>query len=447
MIYKRQTAITLLLIVALFATLCIAAWLVVQHKYALALLSLPVVAYVLFYFYRAQVHASREITKFAEGIRYRDFTQFYNTENAPPGLYTVWQGFNDINATFKTISKERETQFHYLQNILGLVDTGILSYDMATGEISWMNESLKRLLKLPYLKNINSLEKRFPELAQQVLTIKPGERNIATLHVEKDTLKLLLSATAFQAEDRKFKLIAFQNANEALDETEAAAWQKLLRVMTHEIMNSVAPIASLADTMSKRLEETIPQSADTSGAIDDFKVCIDTIKNRSTGLLKFADTYRNLSKIKVPEKTEIAGYVLFENLYNLMQPTLDQKNIELNIVLPDPSISLNADISLVEQALINLLLNAIDAVKDVAVPSITLKAFIAENNRPTIEISDNGHGMDEETLDKIFIPFFTTRKTGSGIGLSLCRQIMVLHKGNIQARSKVGVGTVFVLQF
>jgi len=256
----------------------------------------------------------------------------------------------------------------------------------------------------------------------------------------------LLSATAFQTDGKKYKLIAFQNVNEALDETESKAWQKLLSVMTHEIMNSIAPISSLADTLKNRLQ-SVTHLSNEEGSIDDLELGIDTIKRRSEGLLKFAETYRNLNKITKPNLRKVYIRDLFESMHHLMQPTLAQKNIEMEIILKDPDLPLEADTNLIEQVLINLVVNAIEAVKERPEPRIVLSAYLSNNKKTVIRVADNGMGMSEEVLDKIFIPFFSTKKHGSGIGLSLCKQIIMLHRGNIQVHSVEGEGTAFLLQF
>lgn len=219
------------------------------------------------------------------------------------------------------------------------------------------------------------------------------------------------------------------------------AWQKLLSVLTHEIMNSIAPISSLADTLKNRLE-TLPNSEE----LDDIRLGTETIKRRSEGLLKFASTYRSLNKITHPEVSIVSAAELFENLYQLMEPTLLQKNIVLDIILKDPRLQLSLDVNLIEQVLINLLLNAIEAVKDEDKPYISLQA-LANNGSPQIKITDNGRGIPPELLENIFIPFFTTRKTGSGVGLTLSKQIMLMHRGNITVQSEEGKGSVFTLQF
>jgi signal transduction histidine kinase len=191
----------------------------------------------------------------------------------------------------------------------------------------------------------------------------------------------------------------------------------------------------------------MPELKNNGGSIDDLELGIETIKRRSEGLLKFAETYRNLNKITQPNVKKVYVRDLFENLNVLMQPTLDQKNIDMDIVLKDTDLILEADTNLVEQVLINLVVNAIEAVKEQEDARIVLSGYLATNRKTVIKISDNGVGMPEEVMEKIFIPFFSTKKTGSGIGLSLCKQIMMLHHGNIQVQSVEGKGTSFVLQF
>ncbi|MGN6604085.1 MAG: sensor histidine kinase [Ginsengibacter sp.] len=433
-------------ILLLFVSLTLGSYLLVTQNYNYLLLLGVIILYQLIEFYRYHFKGQRELEQFVESIRYRDFSRHFSVKKAPLELRSLREGFNQITSTFKEISKEKETSFQYLQKILEMVDTGIMSYNVESGEIIWMNESLKKMLNLPYLRTINSLQKRDAELYNEVVSLKPAESKIAIVHLENRSFKILLSATAFQTDEQKFMLIAFQNINEALDETESKAWKKLLSVMTHEIMNSVAPISSLADTLKNRLEKSIPHIDNKEGAIHDLEIGIETIKRRSEGLMKFAETYRNLNKITKPNLKKVYVRDLFENLYQLMEPTLEQKNIEMDIVLKDPGLTVEVDPSLIEQVLINLVVNAKEALKDKPDGLIILSASL-NNNKVMIKVSDNGSGIPADVLENIFIPFFSTKKTGSGIGLSLCKQIMMLHKGNITVHSVPGEGTVFTLQF
>lgn len=431
----------------LFISMMAMSYLLVKGTYIYLVFLVPVVIYQLSELYRFQHKAHKELDQFVESVHYRDFSRYFDVKHAPVELQPLRKGFNTITTTFKDISKEKETTNQYLQKILELVDTGILSYSYDTGDVIWMNESLKRLLQLPYLKTVHSLNKRDEGLYQAVISLKPAESKIATVHLENSSFKILLSATAFQTDEKKFMLIAFQNINEALDETESKAWQKLLSVMTHEIMNSVAPISSLADTLKNRLEKSMAVLDNNDGAVHDLELGIETIKRRSEGLLKFAETYRNLNKITKPNLNKIYVRDLFENLYQLMQPTLEAKDIEMDVVLKDTSLAVEVDSSLIDQVLINLVINAKEALKDRANARIILSAFLSARQRVIVRVSDNGPGIPEDVQENIFIPFFSTKKTGSGIGLSLCKQIMMLHKGNIQVHSIEGEGTTFSLYF
>jgi two-component system nitrogen regulation sensor histidine kinase NtrY len=443
MIFKRYEWRILLRVLILFLTLLTISIIIVNSWYWYLLITVPLVIFELNDLLAFQKKAQNEVEQFVESVHYRDFSRHFDVSQAPSELKPLRKGFNDINSTFKTISRERETQYHYLQKILELVDTGILSYEEETGDIGWLNESFKKIAGVPYLKTIHSLKKRNETLYEEIMLVKAGESKVVTLTRNKQLIKILLTVSVMRSDDKLYRLLAFQNVSEALDETESKAWQKLLNVMTHEIMNSVAPISSLADTLKNWIQHYDGNKTN----LEDLELGIDTIKRRSEGLLKFTESYRNLNKITRPDIKSVLVRDLFENLNNLMQPTLAQKNIELDIVLRDMQMAIEMDVSLIEQTLINLLVNAIDAVKEKSEPSITLTAEINANNKPVIKIADNGAGMPPELLDKIFIPFFSTRKAGSGIGLSLCKQIMLLHKGNIQVQSVTGEGSIFTLVF
>ncbi len=446
-LFKRYQERILIRVLFMFLTLSLASFLLIKGWYGYLAVWLLVIIGQLMDFYNFHRKAQQEVEQFVESIHYRDFSRYFDVKEAPLELQSLRQGFNEINTTFKTVSREKETQFQYLQKILELVNTGILSYENKSGEIGWMNESFKNMLGVPYLKTINSLERRDANLYKEILNIRPGENKIVSLTKDKNVYKALMAATAFQTDGRVYKLVAFQDVNEALDETEAKAWQRLLSVMTHEIMNSVAPISSLAETMLHRLRESARLLDDQPGALEDLELGIGTIRKRSEGLLKFAETYRNLNKITTLTVKRIYARDLFETMHVLMEPTLAQKNIEMDIMLSDTDLALEVDTNLIEQVLINLVVNAIDAVKERPEPMITLSASTQGNGKPLLKVSDNGMGMSPEIMDNIFIPFFSTKKTGSGIGLSLCKQIMLLHKGNIQVQSLEGVGSSFLLQF
>ncbi|WP_162054223.1 sensor histidine kinase [Pontibacter pamirensis] len=449
MIFKNFEGKLILRVILLCVTLSTPAIIILKGWPEALVFLLPLIIYQVFELIRFLKQAQEELNQFVESIHYRDFSRYFTEKHDSAQLDALRKGFNEINTTFKSINREKETQHQHLQKILEMVDTGIITYDMNSGEVLLMNEAIKKLLHVPFMKTIHYLQKRDNVLYAALMNLKPGQNKIATAHtsqLDKTPLKVLLSATTWQSDGNRYKLVAFQNVNEALDETESQAWQKLLNVMTHEIMNSIAPISSLADTLKNRLKEAVVTGATTED-FEDLEVGVGTIKRRSEGLLKFAQTYRNLSKITTLHLNQVNIKELFTNLQHLMQPTLAQKQIRLNIVLTDQNISLQADPNLLDQVLINLLVNAMEAVKDVPEPEITLSSSIDSDGRIVIKVIDNGAGMSREVQEKIFIPFFSTKKQGSGIGLSLCKQIVMLHRGTIQVQSEEGVGTVFILRF
>ena len=388
-----------------------------------------------------------EFQEFVETIRYRDFSRRFKQGRCPAYIKQMHQGFNMICDVIATVNREKEMQYQYLQKIIEMVDTGILSYRIDSGEVLWMNHSLKDLLNIPSLKNFSALQQRNDSL-YEILQSLGNERNaVIPVTIDNSRYKLLVAAGTFTMQDVQYRLLAFQNANEALDEAESQAWQRLLNVMTHELMNSVAPVASLAGTLKNLLARMKDKTVDPDSVVEDIELGVDTIMRRSEGLLSFAETYRNLSKITELNISKMQVSSLFEHISQLMLPMLSQKNIELEVILRDPLMSIDADTSLVEQIMINLLLNAVEAVKNAPEPHIILSAALNADKRPIIKVIDNGIGISDEVMDKIFIPFFSTRKNGNGIGLSLCKQIMLLHRGNIQVQSVEGEGTSFCLIF
>jgi signal transduction histidine kinase len=439
--YQSRLAIRLAL---LFASAFGAAFLFAYSYKNYFFVLIPVICWQFYDLFMLLKRAQEEVKEFAESVHYRDFSRYFNVKQAPSELQPLRIGFNEINNTFKEIRGEKEMQYQYLQKILELVDTGIISFKTESKEINWLNDTFKRMLDIPYMRTIDALAKRDMHLYEEVIAIKPGEHKIFTVKKDGRELKLLISATIFQTEGVAHKIVAFQNINEALDETESKAWQKLLSVMTHEIMNSVAPISSLADTLGKNLQFTLNNKPDSFNDWDDLQLGLETIKRRSEGLLKFSESFRSLNKITRLNLSKISVSTIFEDLTTLMSPMLDQQKIQLDTILKEPQLEIVADFSLLEQVMINLIVNAMDAVKGNEHKVITLSAY-SEKGKVILKVADNGAGIEPDVLDKIFIPFFSTKKTGSGIGLSLCKQIMLLHKGSIHVQSELGKGTAFFI--
>lgn len=438
--FKKET-IVLFLTATIFMLLGTCAWLLLSKMWIWAACCVPFIVYFLGKLIKVVRQTDIVVMEFIESIKYKDYSRYYNTNTRFGNMDNILTGLNYINDCFRNVTKEKSTENIYLQKILEMVNIGLLVFDVDTGEIHRLNDAFRKITGIPYFKNIDALEKRNMELWQLVKNIKTTHTEIIKIKISAQDEKLLINATIFKTGNNTHKLISLQNIEESLDETESKAWQKLLNVMTHEIMNSVAPIASLADTLKTRLADT---SIEQVTHKEDLNLGLETIKKRSEGLQRFAITYRNLNTITKPQLKKILVSRIFENIQDLMQPTFDQKNIEFTVLLKEPHLIVEADMSLLEQVLINLITNAIEAVKGRPEAAITVSAYL-ENEKTKIKVADNGIGIPSKLTDQIFVPFFSSRKNGNGIGLSLCKQIMLLHKGNIHVQTEKGKGTAFIL--
>lgn len=384
---------------------------------------------------------------FFEAVKYRDFSRWFPEDKGPKDIRFLYTGFNEINRTIKEINSQNQAQYVYLQKILEMVDIGIIAYNLESGNVLWSNDSFGDILDMPSFKNIRFVENRKPELFNTIFETYHREPNSISIALQNESIKILISDTVFQVEDDAFKLIVIQNIDDTLNKNESESWKKLLSVMTHEIMNSIAPISSLADTLQRNLQLAIEKPEDSHLELEDINSGIKTIKNRSEGLLKFAKTYRSLSKVTNLNLQRVKVSELLNNIQLLMAPSIEAKNIDIQFEISSPKLELDIDTHLIEQVLINLILNAVDACKIKDNSKIKVSASQSPNRDIIIKVYDNGSGIPQDILENIFVPFFTSKTTGSGIGLSLCKQIMLLHKGRIIVKSVEGEGSVFSLVF
>ena len=411
---------------------------------------IPIVAFSIFTFrslYKFLIRRFDEMDDFFESVKYRDFSRWFTEKSGYQDIRELHKGFNEVNKTIKEINSEKEAQHLYLQKILELVGTGIIAYNTDSGKVLWVNESFKKTLSIPSLKSIDFVAKRKPNLYKEIFEVNHAKGNTISIEVDDEKTKILISSSIFQIREDSFKLIVLQNIEDTISRTESEAWKKLLSVMTHEIMNSIAPISSLAETLQTKVQQSIKDPIAHELEIHDLDAGIESIKKRSEGLLKFAKTYRSLNKITKLNLNKILISGLFESIINLMRPSLESKNILFDYELDNPDLHVELDTYLIEQVLINLVLNSVEACKESIKPRITLSAHKNIKGNFIIRIRDNGKGIPDEIMDDIFIPFFSTKKNGSGIGLSLCKQIILLHNGKIQIKSVVGKGTVISLVF
>lgn len=393
---------------------------------------------------------NRELSNFLESIRFSEFTRSFNMDGMGSSFQELNNAFNEVINDFQRVRSEKEEHFYYLQTILQNIDVSVVAY-RDDGTIELINKSAKKLFQVSGLRNIQGLDSLSPELVKILFRIQPGQNELIKVQDDDDFLQLAIYATNFKIKDKVITLATIKDIQTELEEQETEAWQKLIRVLTHEIMNSIAPISSISSTLAEATK-ALPRTPDGNINLDqeteqEINHALNTINKRSNGLLHFVNTYRNLTKIPQPNFTFCKVADILSNVGNLMKEELKERGITLIDKVEPENISFTADGQLIEQVLINLLKNAVQALKEIENAEIKLMSFYNKRGRVTIQVIDNGPGILPEVLEKIFIPFFTTKPSGSGIGLALSRQILKLHNGSITAQSTPDKETVFTLTF
>jgi len=445
MVYKHFRIICLVRILFIALSIALLVFLLMRTElYATSLIVTLAVIFQIWALFRYVEETNRKLSRFLLSIRYSDFAQSFSSTTKGKSFDELNLAFNEVIREFQKARMEKEEHYRYLQTVVQHINVGLIVYDL-NGKVDLFNSAAKRLLKLPYLKSIAELNSINSELTEKLLSIQPGERLQVKLEDEQDTRILWINAADFILRQQRYKLVSLQNIQSELDEKEMESWQKLIRTLTHEIMNSITPIASLATTTHDLLQK--PETISDQESLDDIVAAVKTIEKRSVGLIDFVNSYRELTRIPRPRYESILAGELLNRVVQLLDEKVKAAGILFSIEVDPESLELTIDPGLIEQVLINLCYNAIDAVKDVEKPQISMSASIDGKSRNVITVSDNGFGMEAHLLDKIFIPFFTTKKSGTGIGLSLSRQIMRLHHGTIRVRSTPGEGTAFTIRF
>jgi len=392
---------------------------------------------------------NRKLTSFLQSIRHADFSSSFTETGLGKSFEELNNAFNEVIVEFRKYRSEKEEHLNYLLTVLQHVNIGMIVFK-PDGKVDQYNKAIGSLLGIKHLKNILDLKKIDSDMPNMLMKMRAGDNMLLKVFVNDELLQLAVNATQFRMRSEDYTLISLQNIHNELEEKEIESWQKLIRVLTHEIMNSITPISSLAGTVQGMLlteeDEKLTMNELDEEDVENIGSALATIEKRSQGLLNFVEIYRNLTRIPKPNFRYIKLQHVFENAELLLKPKIEELNIDCSYKISPNDLMVTADPDLIDQVLINLLLNAVDAVKDQENPIIAMFAHEV-NSRVKIEIRDNGYGIKPDILDKIFMPFFTSKKHGSGIGLSLSRQIMHLHKGSISVRSKQDEGTVFTLVF
>ncbi len=389
------------------------------------------------------------VAAFIDSIKFDESSYSFKTDSEDTSVRRLHTEINEAMTNMRNTRREKDSEFLFFKNIVMHVGIGLLVFK-EDGKIEIFNSAARKLLKTNRADTLNDLRELHEQLVFVFEKLKTGGRELLRVKAGDDLLQLSVYAIELTLRGENAKLISIQNIQNELEEKEMEAWQNLVRVLTHEIMNSVTPISSLAGVVEEELkphvmaDSTLPLSKD---QLNDIHLSLQTISKRSEGLIHFVKEFRSLTSIPKPRPIDIDIKNLLDELAMLHRKDLTERNIQLTISVYPGDLTISADRNLIEQVLINLLRNAIQAFDESENKEIIIKASLNEKTRLVISIKDNGTGIEPEALDRIFIPFFTTKKTGSGIGLSLSRQIMRQHQGTLTVKSTVGKGTEFFMRF
>jgi nitrogen fixation/metabolism regulation signal transduction histidine kinase len=435
-----RTNVTLRVIL-LTATAAAGAWALSIDRYATALILALLVLVQAFSLVRYVEFTNRSLELFLRSIEVADFSHRLSPGPAGKTFANLGERLERAFESFRRISSARQESLNYLQSIVQHVPIGVLAFE-EDGRVVSMNPAAKSLLDVPALETIDDLAAPCPELYESLRGLKPGRRDLVTVADDGRLMQLSLQATGLRRREQTITIVSIQNISAELNEKEMDAWRNLIRVLTHEIKNSLTPIASLAASVERSL-------ADGEAGVPDRQTrdALQVIQKRSDGLLEFVDAYRDLTHIPEPECKTVKAGDLFARVEQLIAPQVVGKEVRLRSSVRPEGLELIADPRLIEQVLINLVLNAVQAGAETQSAKIDLEAWIDEGGRPLLRVTDNGPGIAAEALERIFVPFYSTRKDGSGIGLSLSRQIMRKHRGDLTVRSRPGVETSFTLRF
>ena len=393
---------------------------------------------------------ARDLTRFLRFVGSNDFS-------TPPDFSRKGRVFRELQDAYKVLAdvfrrlnRQKAANHQYLEAVVEHVGVALVCFD-DEGTVAMMNEPARALFAIPHLNSLQTfgrIDARLPDLLRGM---GDAERSLFSVKRDDDSLQLVLYATRFELLEKRYKLVSFQNIREELDQREIDSWQKLIRVLTHEIMNSVTPITSLSRLIRETMiDETSPTPvfrALTSQEQGDMLRSLTAIHTRSRGLLDFVEAYRSFAKLPTPTFADFTVLPLLERVHTLMARELEDRKIALTLECDDATLTVRADAGQAEQVLINLLRNAVEALAETPAPAITLRAAKDEQGKVLVQVADNGPGIAAGHLDDIFVPFFTTKRNGTGVGLSVSRQIMQANNGLISVRSAPGEGSVFTLKF
>ena len=376
-----------------------------------------------------------ELSRFLDAARYADFSQRFELGKLGAGFDELGETFNDILGQFRSKRTEQEEQLRHLKALLEHVPVPLLSH-FKDGRLTLWNNAARRLFGTTHVSRIDDLDSFGLDFRKTLETVRPGERHLVSFETETRSYQLTLATTEVMISGTVERLISLQDIQSELDAVQLEAWQDLVRVLTHEIMNSITPVASLAQTtvdLVSDVKEKVNDGEDAEtilGELDDVGSAVETVARRSDALMSFVTSYRRLTRLPAPKKDRMVIADLIANVEPLVAKDFEGDGITLETRIEPATLSVEADPGMIEQILINLLQNTRQALADWAGPKqVLIEARLNKRGQVFIRLSDSGPGIASDIADKIFVPFYTTKREGSGVGLALTRQIMIAHGG------------------
>lgn len=394
-------------------------------------------------------HTNRELESFLAGIKFGDFQQTYTIAHLGPSFQSLEKMLHDTVEKFKRLRSEKQKQAIYNQTLIQHIPIPFFVVHSG-GRVEILNNATRRTFNVADITNTGELVNFGAGFQRDVLQIQPGEALLTTIELSGTQEYFTLTATQLTSGGKSHKLVSLQSVQSQIDATELATWQNLLRVTSHEIINSLAPVSSCAQTAKTLVDEVIRndiQSENLAEDLHDIQESLDTVLRRSEGLTRFIQSYRQLSRMPPPDKARILVSQYFQHIQILVQDELARKNIQLQFHYKPNNLSLLADKDMLDQIVINLIRNASDALAETPAAKIEISAYTDNKQRTVLEVNDNGPGIPDDLADQIFLPFFTTKNQGSGIGLALIRYIMLSHGGTATYAPNKKCGSRFRLIF
>lgn len=380
--------------------------------------------------------ANRRVKRLIDAIENEDFSTRFYEDIQGDSFRDLVNAMNGVMHRFGAIKRQREETLHFLQALMDHAPASMLVLDKS-GHIEFQNRAFRQMIGNKNIQELVELEENEAELARAIAALGHDESKSIKLRRASGLENRSLRSTRFAIFGKVLTFVSIQNISSELETREQESWQKLMRVLTHEIMNSVTPLTSLAESAERLMEE------DALGNKSDIIRSLQTIQRRGGGLLGFTRAYRSVAQQVQVNWEKVVVHELFKEIAELKRAELEEKGIHL-LLDAEQKIVVEADRILLEQVILNLLINALQASKPGT--SILLSAQQLAD-KITIIMQDQGCGISEEDLDKIFVPFFTTKKEGSGIGLSLSRQLLRQMGASLRLESKEGLGTKVIIRF